>query len=226
MAGQSGMLFALGVRTTSGANPVYTYFAGIRTRTFKINNNPVDVTTAPVAYLTGTGTVSASTVTLPTSFSDGTTTSSSNSFYNGENIIIAGVAYPITGYVGSTRVATVTGTPPTGSQSITVTNPASSRNWKEMIGDVGQVELEITASGLYQKTAMDHLLPTLSESGAKQAFQLLSSAASPGMSIVGAFVVSEYTASAPHDGAVTFSVKLTSAGTPTITYSPAATTVA
>lgn len=44
MAGQTGLTWALSVRTAS--TPTYTAIAGLRTRSFKINNNPVDVTTA------------------------------------------------------------------------------------------------------------------------------------------------------------------------------------
>lgn len=44
MAGQTGLTWALSVRTA--ATPTYTAIAGLRTRSFKINNNPVDVTTA------------------------------------------------------------------------------------------------------------------------------------------------------------------------------------
>lgn len=44
MAGQSGTTWALSVRTA--LTPTYTDLAGLRTRSFKINNNPVDVTTA------------------------------------------------------------------------------------------------------------------------------------------------------------------------------------
>lgn len=44
MAGQSGTTWALSVRTA--LTPIYTDLAGLRTRSFKINNNPVDVTTA------------------------------------------------------------------------------------------------------------------------------------------------------------------------------------
>jgi TP901-1 family phage major tail protein len=44
MAGQTGLTWALSVRTA--ATPTYTSIAGLRTRSFKINNNPVDVTTA------------------------------------------------------------------------------------------------------------------------------------------------------------------------------------
>ena len=48
MTAQSGTLWALSVRTT--ASPAaYTPIAGLRTRSFKVNNNPVDVTTADSA---------------------------------------------------------------------------------------------------------------------------------------------------------------------------------
>lgn len=148
MAGQSGTTWALSVRTT--ASPAaYTAIAGLRTRSFKINNNPVDVTTAE-----------------------------------------------------------------------------SSGRWRELLGDTGTVELEIDAAGLYQKDAPGHLLPTLVASGASQIFQLVSAASSPGITIVGSFVVSEYEASATYNEASTFTVKLMSTGAPTITYSPAATTPA
>lgn len=148
MAGQSGTTWALSVRTT--ASPAaYTALAGLRTRSFKINNNPVDVTTAD-----------------------------------------------------------------------------STSRWRELLGDTGQVELEIDASGLYQKDAPNHLLPSLVASGASQIFQLVSAASTPGISIVGSFVVTEYEASATYNEAVTFTVKLMSTGAPTITYNPVATTPA
>lgn len=152
MAGQTGLLWALSVRTT--ASPAaYTAIAGLRTRSFKINNNPVDVTTAD-----------------------------------------------------------------------------STDRWRELLGDTGQVEVEIDASGLYQKDAPGNVLPTLVASGASQVFQLVSGAtgtpATTGISIVGSFVVTEYQLSASYDGAATFTVKLMSSGKPTITYTPTATTTA
>ena len=147
MAGQSGTTWALSVRTA--ATPTYTAIAGLRTRSFKINNNPVDVTTAE-----------------------------------------------------------------------------STGRWRELLGDTGTVELEIDAAGLYQKDAPGHLLPTLVASGASTIFQLVSAASTPGITIVGSFVVSEYEASATYNEASTFTVKLMSTGSPTITYSPAATTPA
>ena len=152
MAGQSGLTWALSVRTT--ASPAaYTAIAGLRTRSFKINNNAVDVTTAE-----------------------------------------------------------------------------SSNRWREMLGDVGQVELEIDAAGLYQKDAPGHLLPTLVASGASTVFKIDSGAtgAGPttGITIVGSFIVTEYQASAAYNEAATFTVKLMSTGAPTITYSPVATTPA
>ena len=148
MAGQSGLTWALSVRTT--ASPAaYTAIAGLRTRSFKINNNAVDVTTAE-----------------------------------------------------------------------------SSNRWREMLGDVGQVELEIDAAGLYQKDAPGHLLPTLVASGASTVFQLVSASSSAGITIVGSFIVTEYQASAAYNEAATFTVKLMSTGAPTITYSPVATTPA
>ena len=149
MAAQSGTTWALGVRTTAGGSPVYTAIAGLRTRSFKVNNNPVDVTTAD-----------------------------------------------------------------------------STNRWRELLGDTGTVELEIDAAGLYQKDAPTHLLPTLVASGASQVFQLVSAASTPGVTIVGSFVVSEFEVTATYNEAVTFTVKLMSTGVPTITYSPAATTPA
>lgn len=148
MAGQSGLTWALSVRTT--ASPAaYTAIAGIRTKSFKINNNAVDVTTAE-----------------------------------------------------------------------------STGRWKELLGDAGQVELEIDASGLYQKDAPGHLLPSLVASGAATVFQLVSAASSAGVTIVGSFIVSEYNLTAAYNEAATFTVKLMSTGAPTITYSPVATTTA
>lgn len=148
MAGQSGTTWALRVRTT--ASPAaYTDLAGLRTRSFKVNNNPVDVTTAD-----------------------------------------------------------------------------STGRWRELLGDTGSVELEIDAAGLYQKDAPGHILPSLVVSGASQIFQLVTSNATPGITIVGSFVVTEYEASATYNEAATFTVKLMSTGVPTITYSPAATTPA
>lgn len=148
MAAQSGTTWALSVRTT--ASPAaYTALAGLRTRSFKINNNPVDVTTAD-----------------------------------------------------------------------------STGRWRELLGDTGTVELEIDAAGLYQKDAPNHLLPTLVASGTAQTFQLVSAASTPGITIVGTFVVTEYEASATYNEATTFSVKLRSTGAPTITYSPVASTPA
>lgn len=145
MAAQSGTTWALSVKT--GAS-TYSALAGLRTRSFKINNNPVDVTTAD-----------------------------------------------------------------------------STGRWRELLGDTGQVELEIDAAGLYQKGGNDHVLPTLVASGASQTFQLVSAASSPGITILGSFVVTEYEASASYNEATTFTVKLISTGQPTITYSPVATTV-
>jgi TP901-1 family phage major tail protein len=147
MAAQTGLTWALSVRTA--ATPTYTAIAGLRTRSFKINNNPVDVTTAD-----------------------------------------------------------------------------STSRWRELLGDTGTVELEIDASGLYQKDAPGHLLPSLVVSGAATVFQLVSASSSAGITIVGSFVVSEYEASATYNEAATFTVKLMSTGAPTITYSPAATTPA
>lgn len=43
MAGQSGVLWTFGVRYAPG---LYTIIGGVRTRSFKMNNNAVDVTTA------------------------------------------------------------------------------------------------------------------------------------------------------------------------------------
>lgn len=147
MAAQSGTTWALSVRTA--LTPTYTALAGLRTRSFKINNNPVDVTTAD-----------------------------------------------------------------------------STSRWRELLGDTGTVELEIDASGLYQKDAPGHLLPTLVASGAATVFQLVSAASSAGITIVGSFVVTEYEATATYNEAASFTVKLMSTGVPTITYSPAATTPA
>ena len=147
MAGQTGLTWALSVRTA--ATPTYTALAGLRTRSFKINNNPVDVTTAD-----------------------------------------------------------------------------STGRWRELLGDTGQVELEIDASGLYQKDAPGHVLPTLVASGASQVFQLVSASASAGITIIGSFVVTEYNLTAAYNEAATFTVKLMSTGAPTITYSPTASTVA
>lgn len=148
MAAQSGTTWALSVRTT--ASPAaYTALAGLRTRSFKINNSPVDVTTAD-----------------------------------------------------------------------------STGRWRELLGDTGVVELEIDAAGLYQKDAPNHLLPSLVASGTSTIFQFVSGASSPGITIVGSFVVSEYQASAAYNEATTFTVKLMSTGAPTITYLPAATTPA
>jgi hypothetical protein len=75
--------------------------------------------------LNGTCTVSGSTVTLPTSFADGSAPSTSNGYYTGL-ITISGVAYTITGYVGSTRIVTVTGTPTAGAFSLV--NPANGQS--------------------------------------------------------------------------------------------------
>lgn len=148
MAAQSGTTWALSVRTT--ASPAaYTAIAGLRTRSFKINNNPVDVTTAD-----------------------------------------------------------------------------STGRWREMLGDTGQVELEIDAAGLYQKDAPGHLLPSLVASGSSTIFQLVSASSSPGITIVGSFVVTEYQASASYNEAASFTVKLMSTGQPTITYNPSATAAA
>lgn len=150
MAGQTGLLWALSVKTAAST---YTPLAGLRTRSFKINNNPVDVTTAD-----------------------------------------------------------------------------SDSRWRELLGDVGQVELEIDANGLYTKDAKDHVLPTLVASGTSQSFQLTSGAtgspATTGITIIGNFIVTEYQLSASYDGAVAFTVKLMSAAKPTITYNPVAQTVA
>jgi len=147
MAAQSGTTWALSVRTA--LTPTYTAIAGLRTRSFKINNNPVDVTTAD-----------------------------------------------------------------------------STSRWRELLGDTGVVELEIDASGLYQKDAPGHLLPSLVASGAATVFQLVSAASTPGITIVGTFIVTEYEASATYNEAATFSVKLLSTGSQTITYNPVATTPA
>jgi TP901-1 family phage major tail protein len=147
MPGQSGTTWALSVRTA--ITPTYTAIAGLRTRSFKINNNPVDVTTAE-----------------------------------------------------------------------------STGRWRELLGDTGTVELEIDAAGLYQKDAPGHLLPSLVASGATTVFKLDSAAVTPGISIVGSFVVTEYEASATYNEAATFTVKLLSTGSLTMTYNPVATTPA
>lgn len=66
--------------------------------------------------VTGSGTVAASVITLPSTFTDGTTASAVTNFYTGA-IFIAGTSYPIVSYNGGTRALTVTGTPPAGTQS-------------------------------------------------------------------------------------------------------------
>lgn len=148
MAGQTGLTWGLSVRTT--ASPAaYTDIAGLRTRSFKINNNPVDVTTAD-----------------------------------------------------------------------------STGRWREMLGDTGQVELEIDASGLYQKDAPGHVLPTAVASGASQVFKLVSAPTSAGITIIGSFVVTEYNLTATYNEAAAFTIKLMSSGAPTITYTPTASTTA
>ena len=76
-----------------------------------------------------TATVSGSTVTLPTTFADGSSPSSVNNYYKG-SITVASVSYPIVSYKGSTRVITVTGTPTTGSQAIVLTN----KNYGQSLG--------------------------------------------------------------------------------------------
>ena len=69
----------------------------------------------------GTCTVSGSSVTLPTTFSDGSSPSTINKFYTG-SINISGTAYVINNYVGSTRVVTVTGSPTAGAFSLVNNN--------------------------------------------------------------------------------------------------------
>ena len=76
-----------------------------------------------------TATVSGSTVTLPTTFADGSSPSSVNNYYKG-SITVASVSYPIVSYKGSTRILTVTGTPTTGSQAIVLTN----KNYGQSLG--------------------------------------------------------------------------------------------
>lgn len=66
--------------------------------------------------VTGSGTVTGSTITLPTTFADGTSASATNNFYTGA-VFIAGTSFPIVSYNGTTRVLTVTGTPTAGTQS-------------------------------------------------------------------------------------------------------------
>ena len=77
----------------------------------------------PRPSLAGTASITGSAVTLPAIFNDGTPASSIDSAYVGQTITVGGTGYPVTAYVGSTRIATVTGTPTSGSQSFTLTNP-------------------------------------------------------------------------------------------------------
>lgn len=106
---------------------------------------------------------------------------------------------------------------------IDATTASSSARWRELLGDTGTVELEIDASGLYQKDAPTHLLPTLASSGAVQNFILVSEISTPrGIEISGNFVVNEYENSAAYNEATTFTVKLKSVGQLNITYTPAA----
>jgi hypothetical protein len=68
----------------------------------------------PRQTLNGSATPSGSTVVtivLPATFSDGSAPSPVNGFYTGYRIQYSDVWYPITGYVGSTRTVTVTGSP-------------------------------------------------------------------------------------------------------------------
>lgn len=148
MAAQTGLTWALYVNTGTTVSPTWTALAGLRTRSFKINNNPVDVTTAD-----------------------------------------------------------------------------SASRYRELLGDTGTVEMEIDATGLYQKDAPQHALPSAVASGAAKMFKLASAATTPGTEIIGTFVVSEYEASATYNEATTFTVKLMSTGAPTITLSPAASTL-
>jgi len=76
-----------------------------------LNTPRFDHDSRPAFY--GTCTVSGSAVTLPTTFADGSSPSTVNKFYSG-SITISGTSYPITNYVGSTRVVTVTGSPTAG----------------------------------------------------------------------------------------------------------------
>ena len=73
--------------------------------------------------LTGTGTVSGATITLPTVFSDGSAPFTANDFYKNMSITVAGSVYTVNSYVGSTRVATLSGSPTTGSQAFVLQNP-------------------------------------------------------------------------------------------------------
>lgn len=149
MAAQTGLTFGVFINTGSTGTPTWTALAGLRTRSFKINNNPVDVTTAD-----------------------------------------------------------------------------SASRYRELLGDTGIVELEISGSGVYQKDAPTHALPTAVASGATKMFKFNSAAATPALEIVGTFVVSEFEIAATYNEAATFTVKFMSTGAPTITYSPSASTLA
>lgn len=146
MAGRSGVLWTFGVRYAPG---LYTIIGGVRTRSFKINNNPVDVTTAD-----------------------------------------------------------------------------SASRARELLATIGAVEMEINGSGLYQKDANNNLLPSLASSGASANFLFVSEipTVTRGVEIIGDFIVNEYESSATFNEAMSFTVKMTSVGTPSIIYQPAATT--
>jgi TP901-1 family phage major tail protein len=148
MPAQTGLTFGLFLNTGSTGTPTWTALAGLRTRSFKINNNPVDVTTAD-----------------------------------------------------------------------------SASRFRELLGDTGVVELEIDGSGVYQKDAPTHALPAAVSSGAAKMFKFNSASSSAAVEIVGTFVVSEFEISATYNEAATFTVKFLSTGAPTITYSPAASTI-
>lgn len=149
MAAQTGLTFGLYINTGTTGSPTWTALAGLRTRSFKINNNPVDVTTAD-----------------------------------------------------------------------------SSSRFRELLGDTGTVELEIDASGVYQKDAPTHALPTAVASGASKMFKFNSASSSAAVEIIGTFVVSEFEITATYNEAATFTAKFLSSGAPTITYSPSASTIA
>jgi TP901-1 family phage major tail protein len=52
MAAKQGLLWALSVDTTPGATATYSAIAGLRTRSFKVNNTNIDVTTASSTAVT------------------------------------------------------------------------------------------------------------------------------------------------------------------------------
>lgn len=78
--------------------------------------------------LTGTGTVSGATLTLPTTFSDGSAPSTQDGFYTNQTVTIGSTSYTVSAHNASSGILTLSGSPTSGSQSFLLTNPDVGRS--------------------------------------------------------------------------------------------------